>query len=383
MRLPLNNTVSIGSVLDKNRGIGPGFDFMRLALASSVVVYHSFQLTIGRQMQVGWLHPVVDMIVPAFFALSGFLVAGSAIRVRNVRTFIAFRALRILPALCVEITVSALVLGPLVTNLPLRDYYQDPLFARYFLNVIGWIHYQLPGVFLNNPVPDTVNGQLWTVPQELHCYILMAILMIFGLTSRPRIMLAIWIIGTVLETASLVRHGLHLANLLQSGETLVLCFLCGNVFYLWRHHIPVRLDLFLLSIVVFAAVSLRYNDLAFLVGVICATYFISYLGMLRFPRIPVLMAGDYSYGIYLYSFALQQAVIWATPPMFRISWINLAIGWPLSVAIAMLSWHFVEKPSLRLRKWLAPKATLPRPVLQEGEAAPSPELSPILEPRLR
>ena len=99
---------------------------MRLALASAVVVFHSFQLTIGRQMQSGLFGPQILIIVPAFFALSGFLVAGSAVRVRSVRTFIAFRALRILPALCVEITVSALILGPIVTSLSLHDSYTGP-----------------------------------------------------------------------------------------------------------------------------------------------------------------------------------------------------------------------------------------------------------------
>ncbi len=355
---------------------------MRLALASAVVVFHSFQLTIGRQMQSGLFGPTILIIVPAFFALSGFLVAGSAVRVRSVRTFIAFRALRILPALCVEITVSALILGPIVTSLSLHDYYRAPQFAVYFLNVVGWIHFHLPGVFLSNPLSGIVNGQLWTVPQELHCYLLMAVLMILGIATRPRIVLGLLIIGVVLETATLFRHTIPAGVALQSGASLVLCFLCGQVFYLWRDRIPVRPSLFVLSIILYIAVSFWFAHLAFILGVVSATYFVTYLGTVRLPRIPVLMSGDYSYGIYLYSFVLQQAIM-TLAPAYRVWWINLAIGWPLSVGIAALSWHFVEKPSLRLRKWLAPKAALSRPVLEEQDTsvAPSVKTPPVMNLR--
>jgi peptidoglycan/LPS O-acetylase OafA/YrhL len=60
-----------------------------------------------------------------FFALSGFLVTGSAIRTRSVRTFLTFRFLRIFPALATEVTLSAVILGPLLTTLPLKDYVSD------------------------------------------------------------------------------------------------------------------------------------------------------------------------------------------------------------------------------------------------------------------
>ena len=114
----------------------------------------------------------------------------------------------------------------------------------YFLNVVGWIHFHLPGVFLSNPLSGIVNGQLWTVPQELHCYLLMAVLMILGIATRPRIVLGLLIIGVVLETATLFRHTIPAGVALQSGASLVLCFLCGQVFYLWRDRIPVRPSLF-------------------------------------------------------------------------------------------------------------------------------------------
>jgi peptidoglycan/LPS O-acetylase OafA/YrhL len=91
-------------------------------------------------------------MVPAFFALSGFLVTGSALRLRATAPFLTFRVLRILPALLVEVTLSALILGALFTTLPLKSYFSDPQFFRYFGNIVGLITFHLPGVFESNCV---------------------------------------------------------------------------------------------------------------------------------------------------------------------------------------------------------------------------------------
>lgn len=69
-----------------------------------------------------------------------------------------------------ETLLSALILGPVVTSLTLGAYFSNPEFFRYFGNMIGWVYYFLPGVFLDNPLPRTVNGQLWTLQPEFWCY---------------------------------------------------------------------------------------------------------------------------------------------------------------------------------------------------------------------
>ena len=77
-------------------------------------------------------------------------------------------------------TLSALVLGPLLTTLPLSKYFTDPQFFRYFGNIVGWITFYLPGVFQQND-PPIVNINLWTLPSEFDCYVITAALMSFGL----------------------------------------------------------------------------------------------------------------------------------------------------------------------------------------------------------
>jgi peptidoglycan/LPS O-acetylase OafA/YrhL len=67
-------------------------------------------------------------------------------------------------------------------------------------------------------------------------------------------------------------------------------------------------------------------------------------GMFHLPR----WWGDYSYGIYVYAFPVQQTLIALLAPMS--SWLLFALATPLTTALAVASWHAVEKPALRLKR---------------------------------
>jgi peptidoglycan/LPS O-acetylase OafA/YrhL len=103
-----------------------GFDYLRLVLAISVIVWHSVAVCYGGVIQAeffgGPLRPLLYSIVPAFFALSGFLVASSLER-NKIPQFVTLRIMRIFPALVVEVFISALVIGPLLTTFTWRMYF--------------------------------------------------------------------------------------------------------------------------------------------------------------------------------------------------------------------------------------------------------------------
>jgi peptidoglycan/LPS O-acetylase OafA/YrhL len=69
-----------------------------------------------------------------FFALSGFLVIGSAFRTRRVLPFLTLRFFRIFPPLLVEVTLSAVVIGAIYTTLPLDGYYTSKGFLTDFVH---------------------------------------------------------------------------------------------------------------------------------------------------------------------------------------------------------------------------------------------------------
>jgi peptidoglycan/LPS O-acetylase OafA/YrhL len=55
--------------------------------------------------------------------------------------------------------------------------------------------------------------------------------------------------------------------------------------------------------------------------------------------------GDFSYGLYLYAFPVQQLVLYLFP-LLRAPILACALTTSL---VAFLSWHLVEKPALRLK----------------------------------
>ena len=325
-----------------------GFDYMRLALAIGVVAMHTVNTSYGQNAaEEFWDSPariVVGPILPMFFALSGFLVAGSLIRCASLISFLGLRGLRIVPALAVEVLLSALLLGPFLTTIPLWEYVSSPMFHAYFLNIIGEIHYRLPGVFPTNPVPLTVNGQLWTVPYELKCYLALAILASLGIVWHRRALL----IAMILAQAFFIYHGWFGTPrdwTTVPGEIMVFSFLCGLLIFVYRDRIPWSAMLCFVSAIVSALLLLTPGG-DWIVA-LPMSYVTVFLGLMNPVKNRMALSGDYSYGIFLYGYPIQQMI--ASVPELRHWYLNLLIALPLSIVIAVASWWLVEKPALRLK----------------------------------
>ena len=88
--------------------------------------------------------------------------------------------------------------------------------------------------------------------------------------------------------------------------------------------------------------------------------------MIRWFHIPLIKRGDYSYGIYLYGFPLTQALA-ATLPSLRAHTLAFRLAaFALTLAFAVLSWHFFEKPALRLKALVVPTRRQLPPTHLEG-----------------
>jgi peptidoglycan/LPS O-acetylase OafA/YrhL len=251
---------------------------------------------------------------------------------------------RLFPALAVEIVLSALILGPILTELPWSQYLTSPQFHAYFLNVVGSIHYELPGVFEDNPFPRAVNGQLWTIPFELECYLALVLLAVSTLLKR-RLVFAV--IVAFLSVAFTVRvlsgHPMDTTNHVP-GRVLVLCFLAAVSLYLYRDALPYSGRLGAASAIA-AAVLLQVPSTSYLAAFPVA-YLTIWLGLMRPPAIPF---GDLSYGVYLFHFPVEQTVMDVVPGV-RSWWLLTLIALPLTTACAWLSWTLIEKPTLVRKK---------------------------------
>jgi peptidoglycan/LPS O-acetylase OafA/YrhL len=65
--------------------------------------------------------------------------------------------------------------------------------------------------------------------------------------------------------------------------------------------------------------------------------------------------GDYSYGFYLWQFPLQQWIVLRRPETTQPELILLSA--PAALAVAALSWHFVESPALAWKERAPAEAT--------------------------
>lgn len=334
-----------------------GFDYLRIFLALSVMVMHATSTTYGQAADLILLaspwRPFIRAVVPAFFVLSGFLVCGSLNRCRTLVTFVGLRVIRIYPALGVEVLISAIIMGPIVTTQSLAEYLSAPEFLRYLLNVTGHISYSLPGVFEENPFSGIVNGQLWTVPYELYCYIVLTTISLFGIVRRRIFALLFTILFMATHLlARLIKHDWQYEPIVGAppGPLLIAYFLAGIVFYQYRDETPAHPG-WAVAATVGSVVSLAVLPLGEYLAIPLLGYLTVYLGTANPPRSLVTKAADYSYGVYLYGFVVQQTVMAAFPDLRTPYW-NLAIAMPLAVVLAAASWHFIELPAMALKPGL-------------------------------
>ena len=141
-----------------------GFDYLRLLLAVSIVAWHGVVVCYGIDVEAriwqGPAGPFIWFLVPSLLCperLPGHGKLSTATICRHSShcgRCVSSRRWEF------ELLLSAFIIGTLATSLRLADYFTDPGLYAYFGNLIGMIHYELPGVFKNMPT-DAVNLQLW------------------------------------------------------------------------------------------------------------------------------------------------------------------------------------------------------------------------------
>jgi peptidoglycan/LPS O-acetylase OafA/YrhL len=328
-----------------------GFDYLRLVLATAVIAEHSRTICYGNAaIGIGWAGPLrfgLNFILPGFFCLSGFLVAGSLFRVKKASTFLCLRAARILPALFAEVVLSACLIGPLLTYDNLQTYFSSSQFYSYFLNIVGGIHFFLPGVFINNPL-QKVNAQLWTIPYEMGCYIAIIVFYAAGLLNRRPVFLFCVIGATAIVYVHLAISGTMPGEFgATSSRSLEISFFAGTLIFLYRDKIPLSSGIFFFSLSLYIALMM-FPGCMYLVP-FPVGYMTIYLGLLNPRKVWFLSSGDYSYGLYLYGYPVQQAICQLLP-QFRFWYVNLALSLFFAGLIAFCSWTLLESRVLNRKQ---------------------------------
>lgn len=354
------------SLSDGLGGRNNSLGIIRLVLASAVIFSHAFPLG-------GWGEDPMLVLsrgqenlggiaVLGFFAISGYLITKSGART-DILQFMWHRFLRIFPAFWVVLLVAALVVGPIIWMIDgnsITDYLHrgqgssiNYLTANWNLSV-G--QYGIYHIFESTPYGEIAgsvfNGSLWTLSYEWICYLIIGVLVLSGVLVRAKVLVP------VLTAFFFLLQVVRIINPEAPGQlvpffadpyrvTLPLIFLFGACLAVYSKKIPLDDRLGILSGAVFLF-SLFFGGLG-VIGYPAIAYFVLW-GAARLPASfrKIGATNDFSYGIYVYGFLVEQVLAYFG--VYRFGYLPYALlALVITVGCAWLSWHLIEKPALSLK----------------------------------
>lgn len=363
------------------------FDFARLLFAFFVVYAHSRYLY-GAPDILHWEATGFDNLhagtvgLWGFFAISGFLVAGSFSNSKGLTDFLTKRFKRIFPGFWCALLMCGLVFAPLWYFLKLNtlagfwDINAIHVWKFITTNLDAAIQIQSIGEVAN----DQVNGPLWTIRHEISCYIILGIILT--------------LLGSLkFASRNLQRHSLLAITLGLSAVRLMYNydadfknaygnwfgderFLLFMVVFMWGATLNLYKDLlvpswagaFVSLVVLMIATKTDYLPVVF---PFCFVYLVvSLCFMLPFKNIGKKI-GDLSFGVYLYHWpvrlTLQMLGFQGKLGLWSFILLNILCTLPL----AYLSWNLVEKRFLKHAKPETKPALLSPDSNQESGQAPA------------
>jgi peptidoglycan/LPS O-acetylase OafA/YrhL len=371
--------ISLAQAFDPRRN---ALNAWRLAMATGVIVWHSWPLT-GRSLVFEPAHQLLrDVWVDGFFAMSGFLITWSWFRHPRIRDYFVARGLRILPGFWVCLIFTAFVIAPIAVAIqggsagkllwsiaPIKYVVADSALVIQQSDIAGTPQ----GV----PWPGVWNGSLWTLFWEALCYIAIAVLGITGLLRRR------WLIPALLALALIWSARLPALNVLaeqppdtgrpvdaatvalfmeQAASRFAVMFLAGALLYQFRNVIPARFSLVAMSVIIVLVASLLPNYR--LVAAIPLAYALIVSGALIRNKWLNLRT-DLSYGVYIYAWPVQQLLV-ICGLAFLNPFVFALVATITTLPLAALSWFVVEKRSLALKSRLLRRNSVAPPLSQPG-----------------
>lgn len=331
---------------------------LRLLLASTVVVWHAFLIT-GHQEDL--YEPARQLLesgaVDGFFALSGFLILRAWERRRGLVPFIAARVFRVLPGLWVCLVITSFVLAPMAGV--------DASASEQLRYVWGNALVMVTQPGTGDQVGMGWNLSLWSLWWEVLCYTAVIVLGTLGLLGRRALAVIAFGLWTVLLAFMASGIWPNIPGVLWASAIprLGFMFVVGALFWRFRMVVPTNGRWLLTAAVVLVGSTLlpTYQVLG---GVALA--FLVIVGGIALGRFRFLAdwQTDLSYGLYIFGYPIQLAVLsttWGAWPL-----VNASLGLVLASALAWCSWRLVERPCIRATR----RRTIARPSDEEVMVSP-------------
>ena len=338
------------------------FHLIRFIAASLVLFGHCYPLT-GRgnydyiTLASQGIFPTSHMGVCIFFIVSGYLVSQSLQNSHTISSFIWKRTLRIFPALIIVLLLCVFVLGPICTTVSLQKYFHSSE-TYHFLKLIKlypYVENNLPGVFKNLPISD-VNGSLWTLPYEVTMYLFLVFLQIINVFSKRNLLLLLFTVTLPIfiylffnyhPTSLIPILHLFFSDTLEFG----FFFMFGTIMFLFKDKIKYRFIYFIGMLFLWFGLGFLHLTSSIqikIISFVALPYIVLYLANLKGKLNDFSKFGDFSYGIYIYAYPVQQMIIYfygTNISIAKLFIMSTLIVLPLSI----LSWYLVEEKALRFK----------------------------------
>ncbi|WP_373651999.1 acyltransferase family protein [Schlesneria sp. DSM 10557] len=353
-------------------------DFCRFWLAVLVIFSHSYALAEGHEENepLGlFTHGQLNsgpFAVCGFFIISGFLITHSWLRSKSAVDYLKKRAFRIYPGFIVVVLLGVFVIAPFVSE---NLHFGVKRLLTIPISLLALRNVDLREAFVNNPYPGTMNGSLWSIPYEFKCYLAVMAIGAAGMLTRRRGLVP-WLFLVTLIAGALypffpvpaLDKG-PFAAIVGSAEAwsrVFPYFIAGLAFYVYRKSIPFSTPLFVASVIAFVAASFAppAGRFVFPFAITYALFWFSFHPAIHFENWS--RYGDFSYGIYLYAFPIQQLIALSMPGVSAITMFFIAT--PLSILAGAISWHLVEKHFLKMKHRPAKPVEVKQPAVIDNAA---------------
>lgn len=301
--------------------------------------------------------------VPVFFAISGYLVFDSLLRLGSLRRFFIHRDARIYPALILNIAlIEILLYAAGQSSFPRESWRVATYFIYYFAtasDALAALWSRTGGIYdFNGFFHIYPSGVLWTLTVELTFYLSVPL---FAL-GRTRLVQTILVAAaSVLSFVYQRQLGADLATMKAWPISVFVfpyfwMFGIGMLFRLWRP--PAWMNLIAVPALMAISAMLALNSNGFEWKVEPTAYaslqtailslLAVWLGYSPFLKSKWLARNDMSYGLYLYHMLIVTALM-NVPVADRTRWLLIPVlGGGMLVGLA--SWWLVERPFMRLAR---------------------------------
>ena len=327
-------------------------DLIRLICSCMVIFGHAFFLVDDPHYPFETWDPVSrylgyqgvyisSLAVKVFFFISGLLITDSLLSKKSVTAFLLARFFRVWPALIALLLITVFGLGPMYTNLKPAEYFTHRDTYRYLWeNLLMIADPTLPGVFVNNPLPNQVNGSIWTLAYEIAAYLGILVLYVLKIT-RSRLICSVIVLLLLVDP--LLSHSLLFPWMPVNPQINYLppCFALGAWLVLFKDRITIGASVVAgMAILFLFGKSTILGPYLFFLTLFVSILYLSALPFVRKIKIPA----DLSYGTFLWGFLIQQIMA----ANFARRGLIFNLGWSLLLALIMgfLSWHLVEKRAI-------------------------------------